>query len=466
MRAEATIRDEAGELVVWYKSLAGRQDDPDDYPQTGPRRGQIKIGFHNHDDVFARVPAFLERLRAHLAADAALEDASVQLIEGGPPTGQAIDFKVRGRSPEAVGAAADALAAHLEARPGVMDLEVGDELGAPQLVVTPDPARAAAYGLREAHVAAAARAALEGVTAVSIPVEERATDVVVRLAGLERADRDRVGDLPVATPDGRVIRLRQVAEVRRARELAKIQRVDGQRALRLAADVDRAHTTPEAEAALIEAVAAQHPGVSLHYGGQLADSAESFSQLPSAFALAVAMIFAVLAVQFKSYVQPLIILSAIPLGVAGMVLGLFVLGMDLSFIAAVGGVGLVGIVVNDSLVLVDFVNRIRARGVGAREAVIEASLTRLRPILITTVTTVLGLGPLALGLAGEEPLLAPMAVSISFGLTFSTAFTLVAVPVLYLLADDLTALTTRRGSSPPGAPGASGSAGGTPPAAS
>ena len=152
------------------------------------------------------------------------------------------------------------------------------------------------------------------------------------------------------------------------------------------------------------------------------------------------LIYSVLAVQFKSYLQPLIIISAIPLGLAGVILGLFSLGMDLSLIAMLGSIGLVGIVVNDALVLIDFINQRVNSGTSPKQAVIDATLIRLRPILITTITTVLGLAPLGLGLAGEEPILAPMAVSISFGLAFATARSLIAVPCLYLITHDMSTL--------------------------
>ena len=118
--------------------------------------------------------------------------------------------------------------------------------------------------------------------------------------------------------------------------------------------------------------------------------------------------------------------------------------MDLSFIAMIGSIGLVGIVVNDALVLIEFINQLRAKGMACREAVIEATLLRLRPILITTVTTVLGLAPLGLGIAGKEPLLAPMAVSISFGLAFATVLSLLAVPTLYLILDDISSFKWRK----------------------
>ena len=443
---EDHLRQEGGDLAVWYYGISGRQNDPQDFPRTGARYGQVKIGFHNQQQVFERVPAYLDALRERISEMPGIASYGIRIIEGGPPAGRDVDVRVKGRDPAAVTEASHALLAHLEERPGVLDPRTDATPGQLQLKVVVDPQAAARVGLREAQIVAAVRGALDGAVALELPIQERATEVRVNLAG-GAADRAALEDLTIATPGGGSVRLRQVARLDRARGLETIRRVDGLRSVRLSGNVDSAISTPEEEKVALEAavtdIQRRWPGVEPFYGGVLADTAESFAQLPFVGTLAVVLIYAVLAVQFRSYAQPLIILSAIPLGVAGMVLGLASLGMELSFTAAIGGVGLVGIVVNDSLVLVDFINRARREGVEVREAVTSASLTRLRPILITTVTTVLGLGPLALGIAGEEPLLAPMAVAISFGLAFATALTLIAVPALYLVIDDVRRLALR-----------------------
>ena len=242
--------------------------------------------------------------------------------------------------------------------------------------------------------------------------------------------------------------MRQVATVKRIRNIERLQRIDRQRALRLSALVKPSITSAEAEQKKLQAffdskIKPQYPETSIFYGGRLADASKSLGSLPSIFIVATLLIYAVLAVQFRSYLQPFIILSAIPLGLVGVILGLFSLGMDLSLVAMIGSIGLIGIVVNDALILIDFINQQRQSGVECQQAVLNATLTRLRPILITTVTTVLGLAPLGFGIAGEEPLLAPMAVSISFGLAFATALSLAVVPSLYLVIEDLRSFRLR-----------------------
>ncbi len=443
-RLDEWVAEHGEGLVIWTRGLAGFQPDPQDFPGWGAHRGQLKIGFDNEPEVFEAVPAFMDDLRAWVAEQPEIVDLAARTVEGGPPAGLPIDVKVRGRAEGEVAAVSQALIAHLEGRPGVTDVRSEAGQGPEELVVEVDPQRAAFFGLRQAQVAAAVRAALDGLVAVEMPLDAETTEVVVRVAGTD-GDLQRVRDLVLASPDGRLPRLGQLATLTRTRGEARIRRVDGRLAVRLTAGIDEALTTPETERSALDAAAAEltrlHPGVDLFYGGQVADTEKSFSQLPAAVMLSLGLMYFVLALQFRSYVQPLIILSAVPLGLAGMILGLLLLDMDLSFIAAVGAVGLVGIVVNDSLVLIDFINRRRRAGDDPVTAVREASLTRLRPILITTISTVLGLLPLALGLAGEEPLLAPMAVSIAFGLSVATAGILVVVPVLYLILEDLRVLT-------------------------
>ncbi|MGC6513089.1 MAG: efflux RND transporter permease subunit [Myxococcota bacterium] len=438
-RMEQHLLNEASPWMLWMASTSGRQLAQQGFPTIGPRYGQIKVGFQKTPETMDEVRAFLPRLRETIAADPEVVAVELETLTGGPPAGRPVDVRVRGREPERVTAVARELGQHLMGRPATRDVKVELRDGAQTFEIRVDREQAAVFGLREAQVAMAARAALDGELAIELPLGERATEV--RVSWPEEQDRAALADTPIVLSDGTTIRLRQVAEVERVTGLERIQRVDGQRAVRVSAQIDAFATSASDEQQALETAFAEmidpNEELELFYGGELADTEKSFGQLPYAMALAIGMIYAVLAIQFRSYLQPLIILFAVPLGMAGVVLGLFTFGMDLSLIASIGAVGLAGIVVNDSLVLVDFVNLERKRGATVSEAVVQASLTRLRPILITTVTTVCGLLPLALGLAGEEPLLAPMAVAISFGLSFATGLTLIAVPVLYLVIADL-----------------------------
>ena len=439
---EAELGETARGMALYVSGRIGEQLSPQGFPVWGTRHGQVKVGFEDVPEVMARVPGVLAAVEARLRADPRVVDVGVETLTGGPPAGKAIDVRVRGLDDVAVEAAAQAVRDHLVARDGVTGVRMELARGAPVARVEVDAAVASRFGLREADIARAVRAAYDGGVALDLPVAGRTADVVVTWG--DALSPHDLATLPVRTPTGAWIELGQVARVVHAPDAERISRVDGRRSVRVFADVDDARTTAAEEARALEtawaAIGGDHAGTSLFYGGELADTAESFAELPSAALLAVLLVYAVLAIQFRSYVQPLLILSAVPLGLAGCVLGLFVFGLDLSLIAMIGAVGLIGIVVNDSLVMVDFINAARREGMPARDAVVSSGLVRLRPILITTVTTCAGLFPLAIGLGGDEPLLAPMAVAISVGLVFATALTLVAVPLLYLAIEDLKGL--------------------------
>jgi multidrug efflux pump subunit AcrB len=206
------------------------------------------------------------------------------------------------------------------------------------------------------------------------------------------------------------------------------------------ADVEPSVTTSLAVSADIQAlfderIAPRLPELEIQFGGDTEEIQESLADLPGAFMLAIGLIYIALALQFRSYVQPLIILCAVPFGIIGAILGLYGMGYDLSLFALFGVVALAGIVVNDSLVMVDFINKRRGEGLDSSAAALDGALERLRPIVSTTLTTCFGLGPLAIGLGGKDEILAPMAISIAAGLGISTALVLLVVPAVYVIIE-------------------------------
>jgi len=174
------------------------------------------------------------------------------------------------------------------------------------------------------------------------------------------------------------------------------------------------------------------------YGGEEKDTQESFGSLLKAFFLALFIIFLILATKFNSLIQPVIIMLAMVFGVFGALFALLLHNMAFSFMAFLGIVGLIGVVVNDSIILVDFINRLRIHGKDRRESIIEAGRLRLRPVILTTITTFFGLVPVAYGIGGLDPFLQPAALTLSWGLLFGTALTLIFIPCVYAIVDDIT----------------------------
>ncbi|UCD15047.1 MAG: efflux RND transporter permease subunit, partial [Candidatus Omnitrophota bacterium] len=190
-------------------------------------------------------------------------------------------------------------------------------------------------------------------------------------------------------------------------------------------------------------ISTKYPGYTLRFSGEAEETLKSVKDLLRAFLIAVLLIFLILATQFNSLVQPFIVMLAIPFGIIGFILAFLIHGEPLSFLGIMGFVGLMGVVVNDSIVLVDFINK-RRNHVPVKEAVVEAGDLRLRPVLITTITTVCGLSTVAYGIGGFDPFLRPMALAISWGLLFATALTLIVVPCVYLIVEDVKNLVKRK----------------------
>ncbi|MDP7281640.1 MAG: efflux RND transporter permease subunit, partial [Candidatus Poribacteria bacterium] len=257
--------------------------------------------------------------------------------------------------------------------------------------------------------------------------------------------------------------LKDVAQLSREDGLAEVKRFDVERAITVSASVNRQTTTPavatQALQSAFEDIGFRYPGYRLDFRGEFDQIMESFKELGlKLFPMGVLMMFMILGTQFKSFLQPLIILFAIPFGVIGAMAGLLITQSTLSLIALFGVVALAGIVVNDSIVLIDFINRRRPPtviedkinaeiepsgpsqselGTSLREAILEGSRLRLRPIILTSVTTIAGLIPMALGLGGKSPIWIPLASTIIFGLLFSTLMTLFVMPALYYIIEDL-----------------------------
>jgi multidrug efflux pump subunit AcrB len=443
------VRRHMGDKVrVTTVRIGSIRDEETDILSTGANLGQLRWEFDVDEVTTAAYPAMVRDLRLHLATSPDLSRSAVKEPQAGPPTGAAVTARLRGRDVDELNRAMVAVKQELYGWVGVTDIRDSYGSGKETFQVDVDQDRAALYGLTERDVGLAVRTAVDGVVAAEVSIDEEPVDIVVRYAGGKLRSRAELGDLVVSTPLGASVRLDQVAKIVRVRDVGFIRREDGLRTVQVFADTDRDVLPPFEAAQKLQEVwdqqlASRFGGVSLLFGGEADEFAKSLEDLPGAFALAILMIYGALALQFRSYVQPLIILSAVPFGLMGAILGLFLMGYDLSLLALFGIVALAGIVVNDSLVMIDFVNKRRADGEAIGDAVLNGALQRLRPIVSTTLTTCLGLLPLALGLGGRDEVLAPMAVSISAGLGFATLLVLLVVPALYLAFEDVRRLGER-----------------------
>lgn len=364
--------------------------------------------------------------------------------------GAPVSVELRGDDLDTLTKLADDLARKVEQVPGTREVEKSTGEGAPELRVTVDRPRAAAFGLSPALVGATVKAAVEGEVATRYKVAGRELDVRVRLQQPYRRTLEDLEYLPVASYGGAPVPLSAVASVEQSTGPVTIERENQTRTVRVDAQI-AGRTLGAVTADVRRAVSslALPPGYSVTIGGEAEQMREAFGTLGWALLLSVVLVYMVMAVQFESLALPLVIMGAVPFSFVGVVLGLFLAGKSISTPALIGVITLGGIVVNNAIVLLDYTEQLRRSGMPRDEAVVQAGATRLRPVLMTTTTTVLGLLPMALGLGRGAEIRSPIAIVLIGGLTMSTLLTLVVVPVFYTLVDDLRRSRARRRTAQP-----------------
>lgn len=364
----------------------------------------------------------------------------------GPSSDPPINFQLSHANLEVLDEAGRRLAASIKGYEGVKDIDDGFTWGKQQLdfKLTPE---GRSVGITEADLANQVRHAFFGAEAVR---QQRGRDelrVYVRLPEAERRSLHNVEQLLLRTPAGGEIPLAIAAEVDRGRAYTSIGRKDGRRVINVTADVEGTTNADEIVSDLRKKVLpdllADYPGLTYELSGQQKDRKESMQFLGIGFLLALAAMYALMAIPFRSYSQPAIVMTAIPFGMIGAVGGHLLLGYDLSLISMMGVVALSGVVVNGSIVMISAINDFRASGMTAMEAVTAGGTRRFRPILLTTLTTFFGLAPMIMETSVQARFLVPMALSLGFGVLFSTLITLQLVPAIYMILEDVHAVVKK-----------------------
>jgi len=363
--------------------------------------------------------------------------------QGGGPQGADIELRLSGKSLESVKGATDYLRDLLAGYEGVT--EVYDDLIEGKLELRYRLRQEArSLGLTTRDVATQIRHALYGFEVQDLQGEDEEITVRVLLPESERSRIQDLARLRIASPAGGRVPLEEVASVTTDRGYSTLTRVNGRRAFSVFAQVDEdvanvAQITANLVPQLTD-LGERFPGVTCSFEGRKEETRESLAGLRTGFLVAVMLIYCIVAVVFRSYVQPVLVMVAIPISFVGVVFGHALMGYPLTILSLIGSVALAGIVVNDSLILVDLINRKRRAGVAVWDAVLQGSRARLRAILLTSVTTIAGLGPLMLETSFQAQFLIPMAISICFGLAFATFLVLGVVPCFYLVLADLGAI--------------------------
>jgi multidrug efflux pump subunit AcrB len=355
----------------------------------------------------------------------------------GGPGGPDISVEIRGPETQALRQAAADLKQQLARFEGVFEISDDEDRGQLELQVRPKP-NAAALGFTQENIATQLRGYLFGLEAHTFAADEEDIDVRVRADAPMRHNLARVEHAWLVSPAGRPVPVKEVAAITQTSGYATIKRIDGQRAITVTADTV-AGLSPESIVPQLELdrIRQAHPSVTMRYGGRQERQAEAFASLPWGMLAALAMVYVILAWLFNSYLQPFTVMLVIPFALIGVTWGHWLLGFDLTFLSVIGFVALTGIVVNDSLILVSFYNMQRAADWSVYESLIHAGRARLRPILLTTITTVLGLTPLMLEQSFQARFLIPMAIAVAFGLLSATVLILLVLPCFLLIFEDL-----------------------------
>lgn len=366
----------------------------------------------------------------------------------GPASDAPINFQLSHASLDVLDEAGRKVAASLRTYEGVKDIDDGFTWGKQQLDFRLTP-EGRSLGITETELASQVRHAFFGAEAVR---QQRGRDelrVYVRLPEAERRSLQNVEQLLLRTPSGGEIPLAVAAEIDRGRAYTSIGRKEGRRVINVTADVEGSTNADEIVQDMIKnrlpELAADYPGLTYELSGQQKDRKESMQYLGIGFLIALIAMYALMAVPFRSYSQPAIIMTAIPFGMIGAVGGHLLLGFDMSLMSMMGVVALSGVVVNDSIVMISAINEYRASGMTMLDAVVAGGTRRFRPILLTTLTTFFGLAPMILETSVQAQFLVPMALSLGFGVLFATLITLQLVPAVYMILQDIHGVTAKAG---------------------
>jgi len=368
-----------------------------------------------------------------------LESIKFESDAGGPGRGAVISVELSHRNIEVLERASAEVAEALAYYPSVVDIDDGYSPGKQQIDFKIKP-EGRSLGLQSREVARRVRNAYYGAEVLRQQRGRNEVKVMVRLPKAERVSEYNLEQMVLLTPAGKEIPLREAVSLTRGRAYTTIDRRNGRRVVTVSADTRPRSKAGQVLSALkadiLPTLQQKYSGLTFSFEGRQADRRESMQALKRGMLMALLVIYAMLAVPFNSYIQPMIIMLAIPFGIVGAIAGHLIMGYSLSVISMFGLVALSGVVVNDSLVLIDFANRRRRAGMHHFDAIHEAAIHRFRPILLTTLTTFGGLTPIIFETSRQARFLIPMAISLGYGILFATVITLVLVPSFYLIIED------------------------------
>ncbi len=408
--------------------------------RTAAYTGEVQVELTEHGYKEVGADAIINDLRKQTDEIPGVMSIRYQEQGRGPGGGSAVEVEIKGEDFDTLRKIAGDFETKLISMKGVTDVDDDYDLGKEEIRFYFDEYKMGKLGLTVSSVASELRTAFSGSDAGSIRRNDEKMDIIVKYQdGFDTLDHLR--NLSVTNSNGDRIPIKSIAEIVFDKGLLRINHTDRDRTITVDANVIQGQANSrDVNKELMRTFgtrSAEYAGYSFVYGGEFQDTQESLVSVGKLLLVSIMIVYIIMALLFRSYLQPLIVMTAVPFSFIGVVYGLFIMDLNLSITALIAVVALVGLVVNDAIVLVDFINRSREEGMSAYEAVVASGKVRLRPIILTTVTTIGGLLSMALGFGGRESMLTPMAAVVVWGLLFSTTLTLLIVPCLYMIIEDI-----------------------------
>jgi len=424
-----------------------QQDSDDPMSRRGSQFGQVAVFLTDSDTRERSADDVIAALRSELGTPAGLQRISFARAQGGPPVGKPISIGIQGDTYEEILPAAREIEELVRKVPGAEDVTNSYLEGKEEVRIRVLGSEARAAGLNVAEVGGIVRAALDGVTATTIRSLDEEIDVRVSLLEKNRDHLQVLRNLKIPNRLGDLVPLSRIARFDTGRSLSTFEHEDNRREVRVFGEVDLKKTSSDQVNAEMRkhlpALEKKFPQLRFVFGGEDQDTRDSFASLGRAFIVAIFVIFLILTALFKQVLQPLLLLLTIPLGAISVILTLFMHNMPISFMGMLGIIALSGVIVNNAIVLIDFVNQNRAKGMGKLESIYDAAGVRLRPVMLTTVSAVVGVLPTAYGIGGVDLFVVPIALALGWGLVIGSLMAVFVLPCAIATLDDLDNLGSR-----------------------
>lgn len=431
--------------IVTAQAGSAAEEDPSDtassFSNAGPHEGILWVGLVDRKERNFSDAEILERIRRQLPRLEKVKFEALDMSQMMTGAQAPVEIKLFGRDLGRMKEIADAIVARIQDVEGLRDLTHSLAEGKPEYQIKVDRERAAKLGLMVSQVATTVQTATLGRVATRFREESEEIDVRVRFQEEDRDTLAEIGSIPLITPANKVVYLNQVATITRGEGPIQITRENQSRRISVTANIanrDLGSVVRDIKKRIAPIERQLPPGYFLEYGGAYEQMQEAFLILAGAFALATLLTYMVMASQFESFRHPFVIMFTIPLAAIGVVLALLLSGQTVNLPVLIGFILLGGIAVNNGIVMIDYINQLRRRGMTTAEAIVEGAVTRFRAVLLTALTTILGMMPMALSTSEGAEMRAPMAITVVGGLTATTFLTLFIIPIIYSLFEKAT----------------------------